>query len=49
MRDWLAAPANRPNRRGSFHYELQWFGLQREQLDERFADYIARFGLSDRD
>jgi hypothetical protein len=26
MRAWLADPANRSNRRGTFHYELGWFG-----------------------
>jgi hypothetical protein len=49
MRAWLADEANAPNRRGTFHYDLSWFGLEPAQLRERFADYVDRFGLSERD
>jgi hypothetical protein len=49
MRAWQADEANIPNRRGTFHYDLSWFGLKPGQLHERFADYVERFGLSDRD
>ena len=45
IRSWLASPANRPNRHGKFHYELQWFGITPEQVQERFAEYIDRFHI----
>ncbi len=49
MRTLLADPASSPNRRGTFHYDLAWFGLTREQLDDRLGAYIERFELSDLD
>lgn len=45
IRSWLASPANRPNRHGKFNYELQWFGITPEQVQERFAEYIDRFHI----
>jgi hypothetical protein len=44
---WLGSPGNRANRRGTFHYDLAWFGLTRKDINERFAAYIDRFDLSE--
>ena len=45
IRAWLASPSNRPNRHGTFHYDLQWFGITPDQLEKRFAEYIERFHI----
>jgi hypothetical protein len=41
---WLADPGNAADRYGKFSYELSHFGLEAEQLAERFAFYGERLG-----
>ncbi len=41
---WLADPGNASDRYGKFSYELSHFGLERDQLAERFAFYGERLG-----
>jgi hypothetical protein len=41
---WLADPANRPDRYGKFSYELSHFGVDADELAERFAFYGRRLG-----
>jgi hypothetical protein len=46
MRGWLDHPSNRADRYGRFPYSAAAFGLTESWLDEMFADYRRRFGLS---
>lgn len=43
---WLDDPAHRTDRHGRFHYAIEKFGLTREEIATRFADYHKTFGLS---
>lgn len=45
MRAWLAAPANRADRYGRYHYALEPFGLTADMLEAPFEPYRERFGL----
>ena len=44
MRQWLAD--NPQGKHGSHRYSLEQFGLEREQIIERFATYCERYGVS---
>ena len=39
------AAAHTQGQHGKHEYDLASFGLSREQVRERFADYVGRFGL----
>jgi len=43
MQDWIAA--NPQHRRGVHRYRLEDFGLDRSELERRFAPYRSRFGV----
>ena len=45
MRDWLADPANRPDRYGRYDYALEPFGLDRAMIERSFEGYSRRFRL----
>lgn len=45
---WLADPENGADRYGSYPYSCETLGLDRAWVEELFAEYGARFGLSDR-
>jgi hypothetical protein len=45
MRAWLADPAHRSDRHGRFTFSLDSFGVSRDQITARFADYSERFQL----
>jgi Sulfotransferase family len=45
LRNWLADPANQVDRYGRYPYSYEAFGLQKQKVDELFADYSRRFGL----
>jgi hypothetical protein len=49
IRAWLASPDNAANRRGTFHYDLAWFGMTQADIEERFRPYIEHFGLTEAD
>jgi hypothetical protein len=42
---WLADPDNRVDRYGRYPYSYESVGLDRQWVDELFADYSKRFGL----
>ncbi len=44
MQRWIAA--NPQNKRGVHRYQLEDFGLEREELARRFEPYRARFGVA---
>ena len=46
MRSWLERP--REDDRGSHVYKAERFGISTELIDERFGDYIQRFGVERR-
>jgi len=43
MRCWLDDPANRSDRHGRFRYSLEQFGLDPDDIRDRFASYYQRF------
>jgi hypothetical protein len=45
IKAWLAAPENQVERYGRYPYSYGALGLEREWIDELFADYSKRFGL----
>jgi hypothetical protein len=47
MRAWLDDPANRVDRYGRYPYAYEPFGITPEWVDELFAGYHERFGITD--
>lgn len=45
VKAWLAAPENQVDRYGRYPYSYEALGIEREWVDELFADYSKRFGL----
>jgi hypothetical protein len=45
VRAWLADPDNAVDRYGRYPYSYEQLGLEREWVEELFADYSQRFGL----
>jgi len=45
-RAWLADPENAADRYGRYPYSYEAFGLDRTWVEDLFADYSRRFGLS---
>lgn len=45
IKDRITDPAFRADRHGKFEYSLDKFGLTKEGLRSKFADYCERFGL----
>ena len=43
MRQWLANPANRPDRYGRYTYALEPFGLAEADIERAFRNYRQRF------
>jgi hypothetical protein len=48
VRGWLADPENQVDRYGRYPYSYEAFGLDRQWIQQLFADYSRRFGLDDR-
>jgi hypothetical protein len=49
MQAWLADPDNRTDRYGRYPYSFEAFGLDKQWLQDLFADYSRRFGLDHQD
>lgn len=45
MQAWLDAPENQVDRYGRYPYSYEALGLEREWVEDLFADYSKRFGL----
>jgi hypothetical protein len=43
---WLADPENAVDRYGRYPYSYEAMGLDRDWIEELFADYSRRFGLA---
>ena len=46
MRGWLADPENASDRYGRYPYSYEAFGLDKDWIEDLFADYSKRFGLA---
>lgn len=47
IRGWLADPANQVDRYGRYPYSYEAFGLDKNWIQQLFADYSSRFGLEE--
>jgi hypothetical protein len=45
VKRWLADPENQVDRYGRYPYSYEAFGLDKEWVEDLFADYSKRFGL----